>query len=312
MITIKEEFVGGRKWRRAIELGGADTILLWLAMKRYAAEELSNGFVPNDELDHLPGAPSSPRDALQALLECGKVKEDGTRGAGLVDPHPRGWQLHDYLDHANSAEQEAVRKEKARKRKADYRAGHRTGRPAGQGDGTDHGTSHGTDVSGPPGARGRAHKPNPTQPNPTGSETTTDEGAAERDSGGDEVSGVVVVGSQPQRIPCPSDLQLTEAQRQTLITSLIPAEVIDELRLSFVTNFQANESDTRTLDAWRKCLARDVVGAWNKRRRHGGTHGTGAGHQESPRAGDQLGKQLRRIENMEQQAGSEPSWKALP
>lgn len=127
MITVKEEFLPGEKAQRAIKQGGCETIVVWLAMKRYAAANLTNGFVPDEDIDGLPGAvvlgKAVVRKALTTLIGCGAMNANGERGAGLVDETPHGWQLHDYLDHANDADREADRRRKERDRKASYRAG---------------------------------------------------------------------------------------------------------------------------------------------------------------------------------------------
>jgi len=118
VITVKEEFVGCDKWKRAVELAGSDSIVMWLALKRYAAANLTDGFIPDEEIERLNGAPKRPRKALDALLNCGAMKPSGSRDVGLVEQKGAlGWQLHDYEDHANSATEEELRKEKARERK---------------------------------------------------------------------------------------------------------------------------------------------------------------------------------------------------
>jgi len=96
MIEIKEEFATCDKAKRALRKGGGDAICLWLAMKAYAATNLTDGFVAEEEMDRLPLAPKNVRKALQALVECGRILDStGARGAGLVDAVPHGWQLHD-------------------------------------------------------------------------------------------------------------------------------------------------------------------------------------------------------------------------
>lgn len=106
MICIKEEFVGGEKYRRAMKLGRADAIVLWLALKCYASEHPSSeGFVPDEDIDTLKGAPRGVRKALQALVDCGRLLPDGTRSSGLIDMAKGGWQLHDYLDHSATPEE---------------------------------------------------------------------------------------------------------------------------------------------------------------------------------------------------------------
>lgn len=122
MITLKEEWLTEEKTERAIELGGEGVVRMWLALKSYAARKLTDGFVPDEAIDTLRGAPKRPRRLLQALVDCGLQKPDGSRGSGLVDKVEHGWQLHDYLDHAVSADEETERREKERRRKQTYRA----------------------------------------------------------------------------------------------------------------------------------------------------------------------------------------------
>lgn len=201
MILIKEEFVGGEKWRRAVELGGSDAIVLWLAMKRYCSHHTdTEGFVPDEDLEGLPGAPRRLRKALQVLIDCGRRLPCGQRGPGFVEPVEGGWRLHDYLEHSAAPEEIALKREKERIRKNAYRESKRreldavrrfaselgTGEPAGhvphvpwdsptESDGTGEadvprdtlagaGPPEGARVHAP--AHAGAH-PNPSQPNPT-------------------------------------------------------------------------------------------------------------------------------------------------
>jgi hypothetical protein len=123
MILVKEEFIGGEKWRRAVKLGGSDAIVLWVAIKCYCSQHPdTEGFVPGEELEALPGAPrGARRKALQALLECGRLLPGGDRGPGLLEPAEGGWILHDYLEHSASPEEIELRRARARLRKQDYR-----------------------------------------------------------------------------------------------------------------------------------------------------------------------------------------------
>jgi hypothetical protein len=117
LITVKEEFLGDDKTKRAIKAAGYDVLAMWLALKRYVAEHLTDGFIPDEDIDHLPDAPPKPRKALKALVECGRVGRNGVRGSGLVDQVEHGWMLHNYLKHANSREQEEQRRNQAATRK---------------------------------------------------------------------------------------------------------------------------------------------------------------------------------------------------
>lgn len=123
MIVIKEEFVGGEKHSRAMKIGGGDAIAMWLALKCYASlHPAAEGFIADEDIDTLAGAPRRPRKALQALVECGRLLPDGQRGPGLVDPVEGGWRLHDYLDHSVSPEEEELRRTRARLKKKRQRA----------------------------------------------------------------------------------------------------------------------------------------------------------------------------------------------
>lgn len=208
MITIKEEFLSSPKLRRAIELGGHEAVVLWLFLKGYAAANLTDGFIPDEELDAVPAwLVKEPRSLVEALRDCGKMKPDGTRGNGLVVPVDYGWQLHDYEDHANSQTEEELRREKARQKKAAQRAakaaelaalqarggrrkGTRRGQSRGQlgGQSEGHTSGHDGDNSGDVSrghspARGRGPAPArthaQTQPSPTQPEDQTGEAAAE-------------------------------------------------------------------------------------------------------------------------------------
>jgi hypothetical protein len=123
MIVAKEELVGGEKYMRAYKLGRGEAIMMWWALKCYASKNPSTeGFIPDEDIDGLVGAPRQPRKALQALVECGGLRRDGSRGAGLVDPVEGGWQLHDYGDHSVPLEELELRRERAKLKKRQQRA----------------------------------------------------------------------------------------------------------------------------------------------------------------------------------------------
>ncbi len=68
------------------------------------------------------------------------------------------------------------------------------------------------------------------------------------------------------RIPCPSDLELTSGQRLSLLSGLIPAEVIDSETRSFRAKYQ-DGSEQRSLDKWRRSLVTAIARASNSRGR---------------------------------------------
>src|SRR5690606_2096489 len=122
VITVKEEFLGSVKTKLAVKLAGSDAVVLWLAIKGYVAETNSGGFVPAEVIPELVGCPKGWRKALSALVDCGKMREDGTRGAGLLDVVDHGYRLHDYEDHGTPVEVEAERRRKQREQKRARRA----------------------------------------------------------------------------------------------------------------------------------------------------------------------------------------------
>jgi len=72
--------------------------------------------------------------------------------------------------------------------------------------------------------------------------------------------------SSNERIPCPSDLQLTTDQRGTLVNGGIEDWGIDPLTLKFKASHQGDPNDRRTLIAWRKCLSQAICSWWHDKR----------------------------------------------
>jgi hypothetical protein len=74
---------------------------------------------------------------------------------------------------------------------------------------------------------------------------------------------LAVVGVGDFEVPCPADLTLTDAQIGTINTgNPIPSGAISWLTRRFVANYQADQSDKRTIVVWRKCLSKAVSGGW--------------------------------------------------
>lgn len=286
MITFKEEFVGCPKWVRAIKIGGSDAIVMWLALKLYAATHPTNGFVPDEEVDSLRGAPKQPRKALKALVDCGALDAEGARGAGLVEQERHGWQLHDYTEHANSSERETLRRERAREKKRRQREQERLelellqssrvgGRQPDYGKGTVPGTVPGTLPESPggvpllpaPGHSGarppalvHAREPNPTQPN------QHENNPPPKDLSGSatDETGVVVVFDDGRKVPCPADLELTDGQASALeLGQGMTRYQIGVLSARYRASFTANPDDARALVVWRKCMAQWISGQFS-------------------------------------------------
>ena len=169
MFTVKDEFLGSAKTKLARKLGGSDAIVMWLALKTYCAVNLTDGFIPDEAIRDLEGAPRNKQKSLTALSLCGPKLPEGGRKAGLVERLEHGWKLHDYLDHEASAEQ--IKRKRALKaaRQKRWRDAHRVDavdterqftQPSTRGASTE---PHDVDAGDASLARART---NPTQPNP--------------------------------------------------------------------------------------------------------------------------------------------------
>lgn len=241
MITVKEEWLTDDKTKRAIAAGGYEVVAMWLALKRYCAEHLTDGFIPDEDIDTLPGAPPKPRKALEALLNCGRVQRDGKRSPGLVLKVEHGWEMHKYLEHANSREQEEQRRAKAKARKERFqeRRSERVldDQPSEPKNGVPDAVPPPSGTSPP--AHGRAHAPSPAQPNP-------------RSSASEEAND--------SKVPCPPDLTLSEGQIANLrMTMNLDDSQIRTLTLKFVNKFIDAKNDRRPLQVWNRCLSTSVI-----------------------------------------------------
>jgi len=104
---------------KAIKAGG-DAIWLWLAMKAYAKREGTNGRIPGVKIGRLEGPePSKQRRLAKRLV-----------AVGLLESCGEDFNLHDYLDWEESAEQAEEKRAAARKRKRDWDAKQRAIRNA--------------------------------------------------------------------------------------------------------------------------------------------------------------------------------------
>lgn len=112
-LELDDRILEHPKFIRAVKLAGSDAIHLWLGIKAYCGQQLTDGFVPADMLDEVRG-PTDRRKravALKALIEVGLLER---RDDGSIS-------MHDYLDWSSSRENVLDRREKARERKAKSR-----------------------------------------------------------------------------------------------------------------------------------------------------------------------------------------------
>lgn len=257
VITVKEEFLTEEKTKRAIKLGGYEAVGMWLAIKGYVARKNTNGFVPDEAIDDLQGAPPKPRKLLEVLVSCGMTKDDGTRGSGLVDPVPHGWKLHDYEDHGTDPEVERQRREKQRDRKRRWRHG----RPALD-SGTEEGRPRGTDAGQSGTERGdNAGQEGGTEPG-TGTGTSRAHVAAPGAHARSQPSPAQPDQQQQQgdgRIPCPPDLELTPDQRvNARMGKALDDSTVDAVTVQFRGSYLGKPEVRMPLPAWRAALNKAV------------------------------------------------------
>lgn len=84
------------KFIRAARRGGSDAIHLWLGLRAYCGQHLTDGHVPADMIDEVRGPkdPEKRAHALEVLKDC-----------KLLDERPDGIEMHDFLDWSASKEE---------------------------------------------------------------------------------------------------------------------------------------------------------------------------------------------------------------
>jgi len=111
-LELDDQILNHPKFIRAVKLGGSDTVHMWLGIRAYCGQNLTDGFVPSDMLDEVRGpAGSKKRDAALKVL----------RDVGLLEPADGGIQMHDFLQWSRSKSQVLADRERARVRQAKSR-----------------------------------------------------------------------------------------------------------------------------------------------------------------------------------------------
>ena len=104
------------KFIRAVKLGGSEAVHLWLGLRAYCGQHLTDGAIPRDMLYEVRG-PSNPKKraaALAVLFSVGLLEDDGATNV----------QMHDFLDWSSSRDAVLAARERARERKARSRGSH--------------------------------------------------------------------------------------------------------------------------------------------------------------------------------------------
>lgn len=96
------------KFIRAVRLAGSEAIHLWLGLRAYCGQLLTDGSIPADMIDAVEG-PAKEKARATALAALIKVE--------LLEVTDQGLQMHDYLDWSSSKEEVESRRASNRDRK---------------------------------------------------------------------------------------------------------------------------------------------------------------------------------------------------
>jgi hypothetical protein len=255
---MDDQFLGHHKTKRALR-AGAEALQMWVALRTYVAINLSDGKVPDEDIDDLPHAPKSPRKWLKILVECGMPLDNGSRGPGLVDPTDGGWYLHDFHVHGENKVVVEARRANNRERQQRFRQA-RDSRATNT-------PPKSVTMSVSNAVTNTVSNATPSHPIPSDPDLpeTTTQRPESKNAEKPQLDG----GSGrelTEKTACPSDLRLTDGQKQTLLVAMIPEWAIDQLTTRFVANYIADPNDIRLLESWRKCLSQAVCGWWNNTR----------------------------------------------
>lgn len=111
-IELDDQILRHPKFRRAVARGGSAVIHMWLALRAYCAQQLTDGHIPIDMIDFVDG-PTDSRSKNRAI-SC-------LADSNLLHRTDTGWFLHDYLDHSSSRAQVIAWREANRTRKRNSR-----------------------------------------------------------------------------------------------------------------------------------------------------------------------------------------------
>jgi len=254
------------KFIRAVRLGGSEALHLWLGMRAWCAQALSDGAIPEDMIDEVRGPRRGRDKALAALVTVGLVERTDT-----------GWTLHDYADWADSREEVLA----ARKKAADRQKASRQ-RRSGESQGAERsesrcmsrrdiavtdGVSHGSvtpSVTLPPRARTETDTETDTETTPLCPPVDSQPK--------DLTGGARAADSGRAGIPCPSDLRLEPKDLASLeVTPGIPVPVAEAMAADLVGRWALDTERRYPSEIrWRQALRSALLTDWSdqaKRRR---------------------------------------------
>lgn len=247
--------VGFPGHEKAVRAGG-DAIWMWLAMKSYAKQNQTDGFVPGCMIGRLQGPdPTKQRRLVKRLIE-----------ARLVDAKGSDFEIHDYLDWEESAEHAKARQASGRQRKADWEQRQRERRERERNSVTNGVTGMESNAvtdhvtNGVRNGVSNATKPNQTRDLPVDSQPK------------DLTGSTRVSGDERAGVPCPADLELDDRNLATLeITPGIRPNEARFIAAELVSKWAADDQRRYpSVVRWRQALLTAVRTEWSdhaKRRR---------------------------------------------
>jgi hypothetical protein len=114
-LELDDRILEHPKFIRAVNLGGSDTVHLWLGLRAYCGQHLTDGAIPKDMLSEVRG-PLNTKKRAAALAVLINV--------GLIEETENSFHMHDYLQWSSSRKQVLAARERARQRQAKLRGGH--------------------------------------------------------------------------------------------------------------------------------------------------------------------------------------------
>lgn len=134
-LELDDQILNHPKFIRARKIGGSEAIDMWLGIRAYVGQNLSNGFVPADMVDEVRGPVGKKRvAALKTLTEvgllhhvaCGRISAPACARchevvAQVVPVSGAGILMHDFLQWSRSKSQVIADRERSRDRQAKSR-----------------------------------------------------------------------------------------------------------------------------------------------------------------------------------------------
>lgn len=247
-LELDDQILNHRKFVRAVRSGGSEAIHMWLGIRAYVGQNLSDGFVPSDMVDDVRGPIGKKRTlALNALADVGLVHrvEDGAligdpcercsarlANAGIVSG---GLLMHDFTDWSRSKSQVLADRERARERQAQSR-----------------GKSHGKSRRDTTVTTGDVTRSSTTTSATSSAFTTTPKPP--------ELSSL----DPEAKVPCPVPLPLDDQDFAGLQLDVgIPRNVAEANLRAWAADERAAKSNPRPVGAWVKCGLKALRGKWS-------------------------------------------------